>query len=311
MKIVIALGGNAILPKGKSPDIVTQFENTEKTLRKLVPVLKRSKSAFITHGNGPQVGIELLRSFYAREVTPPYPLDILGAETQGWMGYMIVHILKEIFWEEKVEKEAVAIVTQVLVSPDDPEFKDPSKPIGPFFTKEEAESLMTKFPWPIKEDSGRGYRITVPSPEPIDILEKDVLKELSKEGVVTVAVGGGGIPVVREGNKLKARLAVIDKDRASSLLARLISADLFMILTDVDFVYLNFKKENQKELRKIKVSKLKEHILEGHFSRGSMLPKVEASISFVLETGKRAVITSLERCIEGLEGNWGTQIIPD
>lgn len=311
MKIVLALGGNAILPKGATPDIVTQFENTEKTLRKLVPLLKKAKSAIITHGNGPQVGIELMRSFYAREVTPPYPLDILGAETQGWMGYMIAHLLREIFWEEKINKEVAAIVTQVIVSEDDPEFKNPSKPIGPFFTKEEAESMRSKFPWPIKEDAGRGYRITVPSPQPMDIIEKNVLKKLSEDGVVTVAVGGGGIPVFKKGTRLKAQLAVIDKDRASALLATLIDADVFMILTDVEFVYINFKKENQKELKEVKVSELENYIKEGHFAKGSMLPKVEAGISFVKKTGRRAVITSLEKCIEGFEGKWGTQIIPD
>jgi len=310
MKLVLALGGNAILPKGAVPDIVTQFENTEKTLRKLVPLLEVAKSAIITHGNGPQVGIEFLRSFYAREVTPPYPLDILGAETQGWMGYMIVHLLREIFWEEKIDKEVVALVTQVVVSEDDPEFKNPSKPIGPFFKKEEAELLRSKFPWPIKQDAGRGYRITVPSPKPIDIIEKDVLKKLSEDGIITVAVGGGGIPVFKKGTRLKAQLAVIDKDRASSLLAVLIDADLFMILTDVDFVYINFGRENQRELKEIRVSELERFIREGHFARGSMLPKVEASISFVKKTGRRAVITSLERCIEGFKGKWGTQIVP-
>ncbi len=309
MKIVIALGGNAILPKGAKPDILTQFKNTEETIRKLVPILKKAESAIITHGNGPQVGIEFLRSFYAREKAPPYPLDILGAETEGWMGYMIAHLLREIFWEIGFNKEVVAVMTQVIVNSDDPEFNNPSKPIGPFFTKEEAESLKNKFPWPIKEDAGRGYRITVPSPLPVDIVEKDVLKKLAEIGVITVAVGGGGIPLVKEGYKLKAKPAVIDKDRASSLIAKLINADLFMILTDVDFVYINYRKENQRELREVKVSELKKFIEEGHFSKGSMLPKVEASISFVEETGKRSVITSLERCLEGWEGKWGTQII--
>ncbi len=310
MKIVLALGGNAILPKGAKPDIVTQFENTEKTLRTLLPLLKKSKSTIITHGNGPQVGIEFLRSFYAREVTPPYPLDILGAETQGWMGYMIAHILRELFWEKNVRKEVVAVVTQVIVSEDDPEFKNPSKPIGPFFTKEEADSLRAKFPWPIKEDAGRGYRITVPSPAPVDIIEKDILKKLSEDGVITVAVGGGGIPVFKKGTRLKAQLAVIDKDRASSLLATLVDADLFMILTDVDFVYINFGKENQKELREINIYELKKYIKEGHFAKGSMLPKVESAISFVEKKKKRAVITSLDKCMEGFEGKWGTQILP-
>ncbi len=310
MKIVIALGGNAILPKGKNPDIVTQFENTEKTLKKLLPLLKEAKSVIITHGNGPQVGIELIRSFYAREVAPIYPLDILGAETQGWMGYMIAHLLREILWEEKIDKEVIALITQVIVSEDDPEFKNPSKPVGPFFTKEEAASMRTKFPWPIKEDAGRGYRITVPSPEPVDIIEKNILKKLSEDGVITIAVGGGGIPVFKKGAKLKAQLAVIDKDKASSLLAILIDADIFMILTDVEFVYINFKKENQKELKEVKVSELEEYIKEGHFAKGSMLPKVESAINFVKKRGKRAVITSLDKCIEGFKGNWGTQIIP-
>lgn len=310
MKAVIALGGNAILPKGVKPEIKVQFKNTEQTLRKLLPLITKLKSAIITHGNGPQVGIELIRSFYARDYAPPYPLDILGAETQGWMGYMISHLLRELFWEKDIKKEVAAVITQVIVSEKDPEFKNPSKPIGPFFTKEEADSLRSKFPWPIKEDAGRGYRITVPSPEPIDIVEKNVLKELAEKGVVTISVGGGGIPVFKKDNKLKAQLAVIDKDRASALIARLIQADFFMILTDVDFVYLNFGKSEQIPLRKVKVEELEKYTGDGEFAKGSMLPKIEAVISFVKNTGKRACITSLQKCLEGFEGDWGTQVFP-
>lgn len=311
MRVVIALGGNAILPQGVSFHVVTQFKTTKESLYKILPVIEKSSGCVITHGNGPQVGVSFLRNYYARKEIPMYPLDVLDAETQGWMGYMISHLLHEIFYEKNINRKISVVITQVIVDEKDPEFKNPTKPIGPFFTHKEAEEMKGLFDYPIKKDVNRGYRITVPSPKPVDIIEKDIIKKLVEDGNIVIAGGGGGIPLIRKGNKLKAVYGIIDKDLCSAKIASFINADYLIILTSVDKVYLNYGQENQTPLSMMKINEAIRYLNEGHFPKGSMGPKIEAAIEFLKNGGKEVIITSLEKAKEAIEGKEGTRIIKE
>jgi carbamate kinase len=247
----------------------------------------------------------------AKELIPPLPLDLNDAYTQGMLGYLIVEAMENQLLNYNLKRQCAAIVTQVVVDPKDKAFQNPTKPVGPFYDAKEAEQLAREKGWKMKEDAGRGYRRVVPSPEPLDIVEKDLIKELMEKGVLTVAVGGGGIPVLKEKDgTIKGVEAVIDKDRASSLLAKILDVDLFMILTGVDEVYLNYGKTDQKVLKTLKVSDAKTYIGNKQFPAGSMGPKIEAAISFVEKTGRQCVITSLEKVSEAMEGKAGTFVIP-
>jgi len=308
-RIVVALGGNAILQKGEEKTAENQYQNINKSLKRLSFLFENDYKIAITHGNGPQVGLEFLRHYFTREKFPPYPLDVLNASTEGWIGYMIVQNLKNLFEEKNIKREAVAVITQVVVDKNDPDFKNPSKPIGDFMEKEEAEEWKEKG-WEVKEDAGRGWRIVVPSPKPIDIIEKDLIKSLFDKGVVVVGVGGGGIPVINENGKLKGVKAVIDKDRASALLASLIKADILLILTSIDKVYLNFNTPDQKPIDKMNIQEAEKYLKEGHFKKGSMYPTIEAGIEFIKRGGKKVIIAHLNQAKEALEGKSGTQIIP-
>lgn len=311
MKVVIALGGNAILPKGASFHVVTQFKTTKNSLYQILPVIEEAEGVVITHGNGPQVGVAFLRNYYARKEIPMYPLDVLGAETQGWMGYMISHLLHEIFYEKKIDRDITVMITQVLVDERDSEFKNPTKPIGPFFTYSEAEEMKGLFDYPIKKDADRGYRITVPSPRPVDIIEKELIKKLVEEGNVVIAGGGGGIPLVRKKNKLKAVYGVIDKDLCSAKIASIIDADYLLIVTSVDRVYLNYGTEEQMPLERINLEDAIRYMNSGHFPKGSMGPKIEAAIEFLRNGGKEVIITSLDKAKEAINGNNGTRIVKE
>ncbi len=309
MKVVIALGGNAILPKGAPFHVVTQFKTTKESLYKILPIIEKASGCVITHGNGPQVGVAFLRNYYARKEVPMYPLDVLDAETQGWMGYMISHLLNEIFYEKKINRKISVIITQVIVDEKDPEFKNPTKPIGPFFTHKEAEEMKGLFDYPIKKDVNRGYRITVPSPKPLDIIEKDIIKKLVEDGEIVIAGGGGGIPLIKKGNKLKTVYGIIDKDLCSAKIASFINADYFLILTSVDKVYLNYGQDNQTPISTMKIDEAIKYLNEGHFPKGSMGPKIEAAIEFLKNGGKEVIITSLEKAKEAIEGKEGTKIV--
>lgn len=309
MRVVIALGGNAILPKGASFHVLTQFKTTKNSLQHILPIIEKAEGVVITHGNGPQVGVAFLRNYYARKEIPMYPLDVLGAETQGWMGYMISHLLHEVFYEKNIKREISVVITQVLVDEKDPEFKNPTKPIGPFFTHKEAEEMRGIFDYPIKRDADRGYRITVPSPKPVDIIEKETIRELVDRGNVVIAGGGGGIPLVRKKNKLKAVYGVIDKDLCSAKIASIIGADYFLILTSVDKVYLNYGKENQEPIDVMRIEDAIRYSNQGHFPEGSMGPKIEAAIEFLKNGGKEVIITSLDKAKDAIEGKGGTRII--
>ncbi len=308
---VVALGGNAISKEGEEDTIPKQFENTNKSLTSIVELIKEGYNLAITHGNGPQVGNAVLRVELAREKAPVLPLYICVADTEGGMGFMVEQCLKNRLQKEKIEREVVTVITQVIVDKNDPAIKNPSKFIGRFYSKEEAESFSKERGWIVKKDSNRGYRRVVPSPIPKEIVEKKTIKTLVENGVVVIASGGGGIPVYyNEDGTLQGIEGVIDKDRASAVLARDIQAELLLILTGVEKVALNFGTLLQKELEKITMAEAKQCLAEGHFPPGSMGPKIEAAISFLESGGKEVIITSIDKAHEAVLGKAGTKILP-
>jgi len=292
---VVALGGNALLHGNEPGTIQQQEKNTYDTCIHLIKLIKDGFNIVITHGNGPQVGNIMLRNEagYKEHRIPKMPLDICVADSQGGIGYMIERQIKNILSDHKIRKNVVTIVTQILVDINDPAFKEPTKPIGAFYLKEEAELLTRSNNFIFKEDPRkRGWRRVVPSPEPEEIMNKKIIKDLVKKGNIVIAAGGGGVPVFKgTDKKLYGVEAVIDKDLASSLLAREIGADAFYILTDVPKVYLNFHKPNQQALDKLKVSEAEEYLVNGEFADGSMAPKILAAIRFVKNGGKETIIT--------------------
>lgn len=293
---VVAFGGNALLRPGEVGTIDEQERNVYETCENLLGLIKRDHDLVITHGNGPQVGNILLQNQGGFQVhgIPEMPLDICGAYSQGFIGYMIEQQLLNVFAANNMSKNVITLVTQVLVDKEDPAFKNPTKPIGPYYSKEDAERISKSSGSVFKEDpKGNGWRKVVASPFPKDVLNKDAIEKLSREGNIVVTVGGGGIPVFFvEPNKLQGIDAVIDKDLASAILATEIKADEFYILTDVSNVYINFRKENEKALKVITVAEAKQYLAEGQFTEGSMAPKVRAAVHFVENGGKECIITS-------------------
>lgn len=311
-KVVVALGGNAILSTDASAK--AQQEALMETAKYLVKFIEQGDELIISHGNGPQVGNLLIQQQAAdSEKTPAMPLDTCVAMTEGSIGYWLQNAMGEVLKEKGIDKDVVSLVTQVIVDENDPSFKNPSKPVGPFYTEEEAnEQMKADSTVTFKEDAGRGWRKVVASPKPISIKEARVIETLVEQGVITVSVGGGGIPVVETATGLKGREAVIDKDFASEKLAEIIDADLLIVLTGVDNVYVNYQKPDQKKLETVSVSEMKQYIDENQFAPGSMLPKVEASIAFVEAKPKaKAIITSLENIENLLASEEGTIIVAD
>lgn len=309
---VVALGGNALLRGNELGTIQQQERNTYNTCVHIIKLLKEGYELVITHGNGPQVGNIMLRNQagYKEYKIPQMPLDICVADSQGGIGYMIERQIKNILTEQKIRKNVVTVITQVVVDKSDPAFEEPTKPVGGFYLKEEAELLSRSGGLIFKEDPRkRGWRRVVPSPDPIDILNKKVIRDLVKRGNIVIAAGGGGIPVYRDEKKnLVGVEAVIDKDLASSLLAREINADAFFILTDVPNVYLNFHKPDQTKLEKISVKEAEEYYEAGEFAEGSMGPKILAAIEFVKGGGKETIITESTQLSNP---ECGTRIISD
>lgn len=305
-KIVVALGGNAL---GKTPE--EQLELVKNTAKSIVELIKDGNKVVIAHGNGPQVGIINLAFDYAASNNtgvPVMPFAECGAMSQGYIGYHLSQAIECELKNNNIEKNCIAVVTQVLVDKSDKAFLNPTKPVGMFYSKEEAIALEKEKGYTLKEDAGRGYRRVVASPKPVDIVEINAVKELVNNGNIVITVGGGGIPVIDD-NGIKGVDAVIDKDFASAKLAELLNADILLILTAVDSVYLNYKKEDEKELRDVTVSELKKYIEEGHFAKGSMLPKVEACMEFINNNNNGvAVITSLDKALLALKGKTGTRI---
>lgn len=307
-KIVVALGGNAILQAGQEGTFENQYNNVKTSTKFLAKLIQEGHKLVITHGNGPQVGNILLQNEEAKDVVPALPLDVLNGESQGFIGYMMVQALENELKTLGVEAPVVNLLTRVEVSKDDPDFKDPSKPIGPFYSKEESDKLAAEKGWDMTEDSNRGYRRVVPSPEPLQIHEAETIKTLAEAGNIVVACGGGGIPVMTSAEgKVEGIEAVIDKDRSGYKLAEEVDADVFMILTDVDNVFVNFGTPEQKALEQITVDEMDRYVEEGQFSKGSMGPKVESALHFARKTGT-SIICSLEQVDKAINGESGTII---
>ncbi|MDO4872358.1 MAG: carbamate kinase [bacterium] len=307
-KIVVALGGNALQREGEAAAHL-QEKVAHETIKQLIPLIQAGNELVIVHGNGPQVGnIVLHEEAIDTETTPAMPLHACVGMTQGMIGYWLQKALGEEFSKNGISKNAATIVTQIEVSKDDPAFRNPTKPIGPFYSEEEAQRIATEKGYEMREDAGRGWRHVVASPKPIQILETPTIKNLLNAGTVVIAAGGGGIPVRKtENGDFEGVDAVIDKDFAAELLAREIGADTLLILTAVDNAMINYGQENQEKLGQITPEQAQEFVAQNQFAAGSMLPKVQASIHFA-ENGGRAIITSLENAKDAIEKNLGTVI---
>lgn len=308
-RVVIALGGNAILQPGQKGTAEEQITNVQRTVDQIVPMIAAGYEVIITHGNGPQVGSLLIQNEAAKDKVPPLPMDFCGAESQGFMGYMFCRLLRNSLAAANLSQhEPVCLVTQVEVAADDPAFANPTKPVGPFYDAAIAQlrAQVTGETW--IEDAGRGWRRVVPSPEPINIVEKKLIASLVADAAVVVASGGGGVPVVRTGKKLTGIEAVIDKDLAGELLAREMGAHIFMILTDVPAVAVHYGTPEQKWLGAVSCDEMSRYAAEGHFKAGSMGPKVKAAMRFVENGGERAIIATLTQALDALKGEAGTSI---
>jgi len=308
---LVAVGGNSLIRAGEKGTIAEQLANTRRTAVAIVGLIRLGYRLVITHGNGPQVGAQLLRSERASDVAYSQTLDVCGAASQGEIGYLLAQSLRNELAAEGIDVPVVSLVTQTLVSADDPAMQHPSKPIGPFYSKADAEDKRRQLGWSIVEDAARGYRRVVPSPEPVEIVELDAIRSLVEKGALVVSVGGGGVPVVSDHGELHGVEAVIDKDRASALLAAELGVDSFIISTDTDYVYLNYKKPGQRPLTLVTAEEMKKHLLEGHFPPGNMGPKVESVLRFLENGGHEAVITSFEHLREAVMGSAGTHIVRD
>ncbi|PYX87392.1 MAG: carbamate kinase [Acidobacteria bacterium] len=309
--MLIAVGGNSLIRAGEKGTVAEQLANARRTAAAIVSLVRHGYRLVITHGNGPQVGAALLRSERASDQVPVQPLDVCGATTQGEIGYLLAQSLNDELSAAGLHVHVVSIVTQTVVAMDDPAMEHPSKPIGPFYSRMEAEERRRALGWQIVEDAARGYRRVVASPEPVEILELEVIRDLVQDGVLVVACGGGGIPVVRTQDGVHGVEAVIDKDRASALLAAKLGVDVFAISTDTDYVYLDYKKPNQRPLTLVHAAELESHYHDGHFPPGNMGPKIESVLRFLREGGKEAIITSYEHLAEAVTGTAGTHILPD
>jgi carbamate kinase len=310
---VVAIGGNSLIKDKEHQTVEDQYQAAKETCQHIVTMIEQGWDVAIGHGNGPQVGFILRRSEIAAKVAGMHevPLDACGADSQGAIGYALQQNLRNAFDDSGIDKTAATVITQVRVDADDPAFENPSKPIGTFMEEEEAQRRADEEGWSVVEDAGRGWRRVVASPFPKEIVELPAVRQLIDAGITTITVGGGGIPVVRnEEGELRGVPAVIDKDYASALLAQSIDADLFLISTAVEHVYLNFGEPDQEAIDEMTVAEAKRYIEEGHFAEGSMLPKIKAIIWFLEEGGREALITNPENIARALEGQTGTRIVP-
>jgi len=309
---IVAVGGNSLILDKQHEDVHSQVNAVEETCKHIADMVQRGWTVIVTHGNGPQVGFILRRNELASPEVHSTPLDVIGADTQGSIGYMIARALDNEFKRRGISRSVAAVVTQVLVDRNDPGFKNPTKGIGGFTTKDKAD-IFAQEGWIVKEDAGRGWRRMIASPIPLKIVELDAINSLIEGGFIVVAVGGGGIPVIEDENgMLQGTYAVIDKDRASSLLAAELKADLFLISTAVERVAINFNKPDQKWLEKMTLSEAKKLYAEGHFLSGSMGPKIEAIIAFLeANPSGKALVTKPETIMDALDGKTGTWILPD
>ena len=312
---VIAIGGNSLIRDEKNVSVESQYEAAKETCQHIADMIEQGWEVAIGHGNGPQVGFILRRSEIAAKYEGMHevPLDVCGADSQGAIGYALQQNLQNILYQRGIKKKVVTVITQTLVDRDDPAFQKPTKPIGGFMDEAEAQRRQREQGWSVVEDAGRGWRRVVASPLPKEIAELETVQTLLEKGIVTITVGGGGIPVIDPGDGNYCGIAaVIDKDYASSLLAQAIGADLFVISTAVEKVAINFGKPNQEWLDRITLSQAKQYVAEGtHFAKGSMAPKIQAVIWYLENGGKQALITNPENIGRALRGETGTWIIPD
>jgi len=309
--MLLAVGGNSLIRAGETGTIAEQRTNARRTAVQIVRLIRCGYRIVLTHGNGPQVGAELLRSERGASQVPGHPLDVCGASTQGEIGYLLEQSLETELQQAGLQVQVATVLTQSLVSADDPSLWHPSKPIGPFYSRADAEERQRLFGWEIVEDAARGFRRVVPSPEPIEIIEADVIRDLVDQGVIVIACGGGGIPVVLRNGRLQGVEAVIDKDRASALLASRLATDLFVISTDTDYVYLDYKKPAQRPLRQVGAAELEVYARAGHFPPGNMGPKIESVLRFLRHGGQEAIITSCDNLCRAVMESAGTHIFPD
>lgn len=309
--MLLAVGGNSLIRAGEKGTIAEQRNNAKRTAAEIVRLIRDGYRIVLTHGNGPQVGASLLRSERGASQVPGHPLDVCGAATQGEIGYLLEQALQAELDSARLHVTIATILTQSIVSADDPSMQHPTKPIGPFYSQVDAEERRRTLGWEMVEDAARGYRRVVPSPQPIDIVELAVIRDLTERGVLVIACGGGGIPVVLKDGRLQGVEAVIDKDLASALLASRLGTDLFVISTDIDYVYLDYKKPRQRPLRQVSASELEAYAKAGYFPPGSMGPKIESVLRFLRHGGKEAIITSAENLYLAIRESAGTHLRPD
>ena len=307
MTVIIALGGNVLIKRGETQSYSVLLRNIKRTCEHLLLIIKNNKTV-ITFGNGPEIGYLALQNEIAGTKFPKMPLDVLGAESQALIGYLLEEQLINFLRRNMVNKPIATLVTQVLVDKNDRAFRNPTKPIGPFYGKSEAKKLLKKG-YRIIHDANRGYRRVVASPKPLLVMEAGIVKNLLDQNIIVIACGGGGIPVTYRGGTLYGLEAVIDKDLTSACLGRYIRADTLLILTSVPFVYLNYGKKNQRAVKKMNIYEAQGYLHEGHFGVGSMKPKVEAAIEFLLHGGKKVIITSIQYGYKAFRGQHGTLIV--
>ena len=309
--VVIAIGGNSLITDSEHMSVVDQYRAAGETASHIAPIVAAGNRVVVTHGNGPQVGFILMRSELTRDVLHQVPLANCVADTQGSIGMQIAQSLQNAFRKLGSEQQCVAIVTQVLVDPEDPSFANPTKPIGPFMSEAEAQQRAENDGWQISEDANRGWRRVVPSPAPLEILEMPVIRSLVENDTIVVAAGGGGIPVIQKPDgSLRPRPAVIDKDAASCLLARELGADVLVFSTDVDKVALNLGTPEQTDIDRMTAAECRRYLEEGHFAVGSMRPKIEAALAFLDAGGEEVIITQPHHLGEAMRGDMGTHIVP-
>ena len=311
---LIALGGNSLVRSEDEGTAEEQFEIMAETCEKLAVMIEMGYDIVLTHGNGPQVGNILLQNEIASDVVPVMPLDVCGAQSQGQIGYMFQQTLKNKLRERGIDRDITSLVTQVEVDEDDPAFEEPTKFIGATYSDDEAKKIKKEKDWDIKKTAKGKYRRVVPSPKPQRIVESEVIEDLvfsGEESYIVISAGGGGVPVLKQDGRLKGVEGVIDKDRASAVLASDINEEFFIMLTDVDKVYLNFGEEDEEAIDSMTLSEAKKYFEEGQFPPGSMGPKIEASIDFLEQGGEKVLVTSPENLLEALEGNAGTYILPE
>jgi len=307
---LIAFGGNALLPENQRGLQEEQMRNAQTAAQLMVHIVKKGYELIIVHGNGPQVGNILIQMEEAVTKIPPFSLETCDAMTEGSMGYMLEKAIINELRRNSIDKEVATLISQVIVDPEDPAFQNPTKPVGPFYTKYRAQMLAREKKWTMVEDAGRGYRKVVPSPKPIDVVPKWIIRDLVRDGKIVIAAGGGGIPVIITSRGLFQGVeAVIDKDYAASLLAREVGVDLFIILTGTDRVYLNFGKPDQKECPVLTVDEAEQHLKQGQFPAGSMGPKIRAAIEYIRNGGREVLITSAAHLKAALLNRSGTKIV--